>query len=68
MIDVHDRPGLSVWISRTAATRTLYHYYDAFDSGDAWVQVRPIAWTRDGWPVTGQALVPLPGSPSGAAG
>jgi hypothetical protein len=43
MIDVHDRPGLSVWISRTAATRTLYHYYDAFDSGDAWVQVRPIA-------------------------
>ena len=41
----------------------VYHYYDAFDSADAWVQVRPIVWTPDGWPVTGQALVPVPGSP-----
>ena len=38
----------------------VYHYYDAFDNGDAWVQVRPLTWA-DGWPVTGQALVPVPG-------
>ena len=38
----------------------VYHYYDAFDSGDAWVQVRPLTWVG-GWPVTGQALVPVPG-------
>src|SRR6266571_2877965 len=32
----------------------------AFGNGDAWVQVRPLTWA-DGWPVTGQALVPVPG-------
>jgi hypothetical protein len=37
-----------------------YHYYDAFGSGDAWVQVRPLTWVG-GRPVTGQALVPVPG-------
>jgi arabinan endo-1,5-alpha-L-arabinosidase len=36
------------------------HYYDAFDNGDAWVQVRPLTWVG-GWPVTGRALVPVPG-------
>src|SRR5689334_6056720 len=38
----------------------VYHYYDAFDNGDAWIQVRPLTWVG-GWPVTGQALVPVPG-------
>jgi arabinan endo-1,5-alpha-L-arabinosidase len=38
----------------------VYHYYDAFDNGDAWVQIRPLTWVG-GWPVTGQALVPVPG-------
>jgi hypothetical protein len=28
----------------------VYHYY-AFDSGGAWVQVRPLTWVG-GWPVT----------------
>jgi len=34
----------------------VYHYYDddAFDNGDAWVQVRPLTWV-DGWPTTGRA-------------
>jgi arabinan endo-1,5-alpha-L-arabinosidase len=40
----------------------VYHYYDAFDNGDAWIQVRPLTWVGD-WPVTGQALVPVPGQP-----
>jgi arabinan endo-1,5-alpha-L-arabinosidase len=44
----------------------VYHYYDAFDSGDAWIQIRPLAWAG-GWPVTGQALVPVPGQ-AGLAG
>lgn len=38
----------------------VYHYYDAFDSGDAWLQIRPLTWV-DGWPVTGASLVPIPG-------
>ena len=38
----------------------VYHYYDAFDNGDAWIQIRPLTWVG-GWPVTGQAFVPVPG-------
>jgi arabinan endo-1,5-alpha-L-arabinosidase len=40
----------------------VYHYYDAYDNGAAWLQVRPLIWV-DGWPVTGQPLVPVPGQP-----
>jgi arabinan endo-1,5-alpha-L-arabinosidase len=38
----------------------VYHYYDAYDSGDAWLQIRPLIWV-DGWPVTGNPMVPVPG-------
>jgi hypothetical protein len=43
-------------------SQLVYHYYndDVFDNGDAWVQVRPLTWVG-GWPVTGRALVPVPG-------
>lgn len=43
----------------------VYHYYDAWAQGDPWVQVRELYWTPDGWPVTGPAIVPVPGAPSG---
>lgn len=38
----------------------VYHYYDAYSGGDAWVQIRPLIWVN-GWPVTGSPLVPVPG-------
>jgi arabinan endo-1,5-alpha-L-arabinosidase len=38
----------------------VYHYYDAFAGGDAWLQIRPLAWAG-GWPVTGAPMVPIPG-------
>jgi arabinan endo-1,5-alpha-L-arabinosidase len=38
----------------------VYHYYDAYSDGDAWVQIRPLIWV-DGWPVTGNPIVPVPG-------
>lgn len=41
----------------------VYHYYDAWDNGDPWVQVRRLYWTSSGWPVTGAPIVPVPGSP-----
>lgn len=41
----------------------VYHYYDAWDNGDPWVQVRGLEWAPAGWPVTGPAMVPVPGSP-----
>jgi arabinan endo-1,5-alpha-L-arabinosidase len=44
----------------------VYHYYDAYDSGDAWIQIRPLIWL-DGWPVTGDPIVPVPGE-TGAPG
>lgn len=61
-------PGSSSIYQNGSRSYLVYHYYDAFASGDPWVQVRPIAWTSDGWPVTGQALVPVPGSPANGGG
>jgi len=40
-----------------------YHYYDAWDNGNPWIQVRPLLWTSAGWPVTGPPIVPVPGAP-----
>jgi arabinan endo-1,5-alpha-L-arabinosidase len=41
----------------------VYHYYDAFSNGDAWVQIRPLIWVN-GWPVTGEPMVAVPGEKS----
>jgi arabinan endo-1,5-alpha-L-arabinosidase len=49
-----------VFATRDGGQWLAYHYYDAFDNGDAWLQVRPLIWV-DGWPVTGSPLVPVPG-------
>jgi arabinan endo-1,5-alpha-L-arabinosidase len=42
-----------------------YHYYDAWAAGQPWLQVRRLYW-QGGWPVTGAALVPVPGAPAGS--
>ncbi|MGA3220269.1 MAG: arabinan endo-1,5-alpha-L-arabinosidase [Acidimicrobiales bacterium] len=44
----------------------VYHYYDAWAAGQPWVQVRKLYWSPDGWPITGAALVPVPGAPPGS--
>ena len=44
----------------------VYHYYDAWAQGQPWVQIRQLDWTSDGWPVTGPAIVPVPGAPTGS--
>lgn len=41
----------------------VYHYYDAWNNGDPWVQIRRIVWGPSGWPITGPPLVPVPGAP-----
>jgi arabinan endo-1,5-alpha-L-arabinosidase len=43
-----------------------YHYYDAWAQGRPWLQVRKLYWADGGWPVTGAALVPVPGAPAGS--
>ena len=55
-------PGGEFVFSGGGSDWLVCHYYDAFDNGDAWVQVRPLTWIG-GWPVTGHALVPVPGQP-----
>jgi arabinan endo-1,5-alpha-L-arabinosidase len=34
----------------------VYHTYDALNDGTATVQIRPLSWTPDGWPVSGPPL------------
>jgi arabinan endo-1,5-alpha-L-arabinosidase len=55
-------PGSSSVYQDGSRSYLVYHYYDAFENGDPWVQVRPLVWTSSGWPVTGQPLSPVPGS------
>jgi arabinan endo-1,5-alpha-L-arabinosidase len=43
-----------------------YHYYDAWAGGQPWVQVRKLYWSQTGWPITGAAMVPVPGAPPGS--
>ena len=56
-------PGSSSIFADGTRSSLVYHYYDAFHNGDPWVQVRPLIWTSEGWPVTGAPLTPVPGSP-----
>jgi arabinan endo-1,5-alpha-L-arabinosidase len=55
-------PGSPFIFQDGAVPFLVYHYYDAFDNGDAWIQIRPLTWVS-GWPVTGSPLVPVPGEP-----
>jgi arabinan endo-1,5-alpha-L-arabinosidase len=56
-----------VFAARGGQDWLVYHYYDAYAGGDAWLQIRPLIWV-DGWPVTGSPLVSVPGEsgPPGA--
>ena len=60
-------PGSSSVFTDGSQSYLVYHYYDAFDNGDPWVQVRPLVWTPDGWPVTGRRSPPFPAAPSRCA-
>ena len=53
-------PGSPFVFQQGGGDYLVYHYYDAFSDGDAWVQIRPLIWV-DGWPVTGSPMVNVPG-------
>jgi arabinan endo-1,5-alpha-L-arabinosidase len=36
----------------------VHHYYDADDRGRSKLQIRPLIWKEDGWPVAGEPLFP----------
>src|SRR6202046_3180423 len=46
-------PGSSSVYADGSRSYLVYHYYDAFENGDTWVQVRPLVWLPPRWPVTG---------------
>jgi arabinan endo-1,5-alpha-L-arabinosidase len=56
-----------VFSARGGQDWLVYHYYDAYSSGAAWLQIRPLAWIA-GWPVTGDPVVPVPGEPGPPGG
>jgi arabinan endo-1,5-alpha-L-arabinosidase len=56
-----------VFAARADQDWLVYHYYDAYEAGAAWLQTRPLIWL-DGWPVTGQPLVSVPGEAGQARG
>ena len=56
-------PGGEFVYQTSSSDDLVYHYYDAYSNGDAWVQIRPLTWV-DGWPVTGNPMVPVPGEKS----
>ena len=37
-----------------------YHYYDGTHNGVPTLQISPMTWSADGWPVIGRALADLP--------
>lgn len=51
-----------IFSTRSGQDWLVYHYYDAYSAGDAWLQIRPLTWIG-GWPVTGNPIVPVPGEP-----
>jgi len=57
-------PGSPFVFQAANGTDLVYHYYDAYSNGAAWIQVRPLIWVG-GWPVTGDPIVPVPGNPRG---
>jgi arabinan endo-1,5-alpha-L-arabinosidase len=44
-------PGSSAVITTGTGTDLVYQAYDAWNGGIPTLQVRPLAWTDDGWPV-----------------
>lgn len=41
----------------------VHHYYDAEDGGTPHLQVRPLVWDADGWPLAGEAYAGQPSGP-----
>ena len=49
--------GESAFTTSSGEDWLVYHYYDAYANGDAWLQIRPLSWVT-GWPVTGSPAQP----------
>jgi arabinan endo-1,5-alpha-L-arabinosidase len=50
-------PGSNAILSDGGQDWIVYHDYDAQDGGVPKLEIRPLSWTSDGWPVVGQPLL-----------
>jgi arabinan endo-1,5-alpha-L-arabinosidase len=51
-------PGHNSILTEGARQYIVHHFYDADDNGRSKLQIRPLTWSRDGWPVVGEPLAP----------
>ena len=58
-------PGHNAVLSEAGRDLLVHHFYDADKRGRSALQIRPLLWSEDGWPLAGEpdlaaAIVPLP--------
>lgn len=61
VLEGHDNirgPGHCAVLTARGRDWLVHHFYDAAERGVAKLQIRPIVWTEDGWPVPGDPLPP----------
>jgi arabinan endo-1,5-alpha-L-arabinosidase len=51
-------PGHNSILTEGARQYIVHHFYDADDNGRSKLQIRPLTWSGDGWPVVGEPLAP----------
>jgi arabinan endo-1,5-alpha-L-arabinosidase len=49
-------PGHCAVLKDRKADYLAYHFYDGDDNGKPTLQLRPLTWSPDGWPATGEPL------------
>ena len=66
LLESHDNirgPGHCSVITAFGRDWLVHHYYDANESGRAKLQIRPLVWAGDGWPLAGEPLSRPPSDP-----
>jgi arabinan endo-1,5-alpha-L-arabinosidase len=51
-------PGHNAVLTGKGASYLIHHFYDANNSGRATLQIRPMLWASDDWPVVGEPGIP----------
>ena len=57
-------PGHNAVISEGGKDFFMHHHYDANFNGRVTLQIRPLIWGKDGWPLVGEPLEKVPGDQS----
>ena len=49
-------PGHCAVLAETGRDWLVHHFYDADHNGQSALQIRPLTWDADGWPVAGEPI------------